>query len=186
MGAELIDSYPYLKFKYITRAPNHPHRSDDKKNTPIILLNDIYDEIKNSDNFQKISDFFDKETFKSTNDINKKSISSEKTNITVGNDFSGIINIGDKSKIKNRVTIKGNIEHLAKELEKVNVAKSDIEELKTILSTDEPDYKSKKFGNKTINWIQKMIGKALDGTWQVGIETAGGLLAQLLLASYGM
>ncbi len=75
---------------------------------------------------------------------------------------------------------------LLKNWEKVNVAKSDIEELKTILSTDEPDYKSKKFGNKTINWIQKMIGKALDGTWQVGIETAGGILAQLLLAYYGM
>lgn len=57
IGAELIDSYPNLKFKYITRAPNHPAKSDDKKKTPIILLNDIYQEIKDPNNFQRISDF---------------------------------------------------------------------------------------------------------------------------------
>lgn len=57
IGAKLIDAFPSLKFKYITRAPNHPAKSDDKKRHPIILLNDIYDEIKDNSNFQKISDF---------------------------------------------------------------------------------------------------------------------------------
>jgi hypothetical protein len=56
-GAKLIDKYPGLKFKYVTRAPEHPLNSNDKKRSPIISLNDIYDEIKDSKNFQKISDF---------------------------------------------------------------------------------------------------------------------------------
>jgi len=57
VGAELITNYPNLKFKYITRALNHPHNADDKRRTPIIILNDIYEEIKNPENFQQISDF---------------------------------------------------------------------------------------------------------------------------------
>lgn len=57
MGAKLINKYPILKFKYVTRAPVHPAKSDDKKRNPIISLNDIYDEIKDSQNYQKISDF---------------------------------------------------------------------------------------------------------------------------------
>lgn len=31
-----------------------------------------------------------------------------------------------------------------------------------------------------------MIGKSLDGTWKVGIATAGGLLAEILKKYYGM
>lgn len=56
MGAKLIDKYPNLKFKYVTRAQGHPAKSNDKNHNPIISLNDIYDEIKDEKNFQKISD----------------------------------------------------------------------------------------------------------------------------------
>jgi nucleoside phosphorylase len=60
-GAKLISKYPNIKFKYITRAPAHPSISEDKNRTPIISLNDIYEEIEKFENFQKISDIITKD-----------------------------------------------------------------------------------------------------------------------------
>ena len=36
------------------------------------------------------------------------------------------------------------------------------------------------------NWIKKMMNKSLDGSWQIGIGTAGTLLADAIKGYYGM
>lgn len=186
IGAELINAFPRLKFKYITRARNHPSKSDDKNRTEIISLENIFYEIKKTENIQMISDFFDIEEFKQIQEMAKKGDLKGQTTITVGGNFSGILNIGDKNDISNKVIIKNNDEYLVKELERLKVSQEDIKELINILKSDLPDYDNKKFGKATNNWIQKMLGKALEGTWQIGIETAGGILAQLLIGYFGM
>lgn len=67
IGAKLINKYPKLKFKYLTRAPKHPAKSGDKNQNPIISLNDIYGAIKDENNFQLISDFNITESEQSSN-----------------------------------------------------------------------------------------------------------------------
>jgi hypothetical protein len=42
------------------------------------------------------------------------------------------------------------------------------------------------FGPKVSSWIGKMVGKAADGTWNIGLEAAGNLLAQVIGKYYGL
>jgi hypothetical protein len=97
-----------------------------------------------------------------------------------------VINTGKESSISNIVNIqKSNFEDLKKALIENNVQETDIEELQQIIE-ETPNLEKQLFGPKVNNWIQKMTNKALNGSWQVGIGTAGSILAELLKAYYGM
>jgi len=97
------------------------------------------------------------------------------------------ITTGDYNRVKTKITInKGNIEELKEELRKYNVSEDDISEISEVLETEKPDYTNSKFGEKTNNWIQKMISKTLNGTWQIATGTAGGILVELIKNYYGM
>jgi hypothetical protein len=107
--------------------------------------------------------------------------------ITINNEGEGnVINTGNNNEIISKINIsKLDFESLKKELSKNNVAETDINDLEQII-IEKPDKKSKLFGPKVNNWIKKMLDKSLDGTWQVGIATAGTLLGELLKKYYGM
>lgn len=80
--------------------------------------------------------------------------------------------------------IKNDLDSLKKELIKHKVATEDIEEIVTIVQAEKPDIAGN-FGPKTKGWLQKMLNKSIDGTWQVGIATAGGLLVEILKTFFG-
>jgi plasmid maintenance system antidote protein VapI len=107
--------------------------------------------------------------------------------ITINNDGDGnVINTGSNNEIISKINIsKSDFESLRKELVKYHVDEADIDELKHVI-TEKPDIKKKVFGPKVNNWIKKMLDKSLNGTWQVGIATAGTLLGELLKKYYGI
>jgi hypothetical protein len=74
---------------------------------------------------------------------------------------------------------------LAQFLVSNGVAQTDVEELHAAVIA-EPNAEAGKWGPRVSKWIGKMVGKAADGSWQVGLGAAGNLLAQALTAFYGL
>jgi hypothetical protein len=104
--------------------------------------------------------------------------------IITGN--GNLVNTGDNSNIKNEVTVKlADKESLKTKLQEEGVQEEDISELIQIIDQDIPK-DSKLYGSKVNVWVQKMISKALDGSWQVGIGAAGTILAEALQSYYGI
>ena len=62
----------------------------------------------------------------------------------------------------------------------------DISELQVAVQADENVARGKGFGPKVSNWISKMVKKAADGSWSIGVGAAGNLLAQALTKFYGL
>lgn len=77
----------------------------------------------------------------------------------------------------------GSLERL---LQANSVSKIDIKELQEALQNDSRPISNKSFGPKVSAWIAKMIGKAADGSWQIGVGAAGTLLAQAISKYYGL
>ena len=107
--------------------------------------------------------------------------------ITINNEGDGnVINTGNNNEIISKINIaQSDFDSLRKELSKNHVEETDISDLEQII-TEKPDKEKRIFGPKVNNWIKKMIDKSLDGTWQVGIATAGTLLSEMLMKYYGM
>lgn len=74
---------------------------------------------------------------------------------------------------------------LAQFLVSNGIAQPDIEELHAAVIA-EPKAEAGKWGPRVSKWVGKMVGKAADGSWQVGLGAAGNLLAQALTAFYGL
>lgn len=99
--------------------------------------------------------------------------------IITSNGDGNLINAGDKNDIENVSEFsKGDIEVLKNNFKRANVSETDIDEFVKILTTDNHDLKSKRIGDRTKIWISKMLNKALDGSWNIGIGAAGTLLAE--------
>ncbi len=87
----------------------------------------------------------------------------------------------------NQMNIKGmDFDSLAKHLADNNVAFSDIQSLKDAIQHDATPTEPNRFGEKVGGWISTMMGKAANGTWDIGIATAGTLLADSLAKFYGL
>lgn len=97
-----------------------------------------------------------------------------------------VIVVGDHN-VTNPTQIKKNdLDALEKLLSNNNVSSEDINELKEIVQSEQPDIENKRLGTKANNWISKMISKSLDGTWAIGIGAAGKLLADAIKYYYGL
>lgn len=98
-----------------------------------------------------------------------------------------VLNTGEKAKISANINIaKGSKDELSKRLNEGGIKDEDIIELVEIIDEEEPNFLNKTFGQKVNNWTQKMLGKALDGSWNVGIGAAGSLIAEVVKGYYGM
>ncbi|HLX12719.1 MAG TPA: hypothetical protein VKS81_07895 [Bacteroidota bacterium] len=80
---------------------------------------------------------------------------------------------------------KGDFKELSKLLKAHEVESVDIKDLETIIDNDAPDPKNRMFGPKVKQWMKKMIGKAIDGSWKVGIEVAAKILGEAISRYYG-
>jgi hypothetical protein len=98
-----------------------------------------------------------------------------------------VVNTGDKTKISSTINIrKGCKEELAKHLHDIGLSKNDTSEIIEIIDTEKPNYENNIFGQKVNSWTQKMLGKALDGSWNIGIGAAGNLISEAIKTYYGM
>jgi len=77
-------------------------------------------------------------------------------------------------------------ESLASALQRHGVSNEDIEELQGAVKSDRKPTNKDRFGPGVSSWIGKMLKKAADGTWNIGIGTAGSLLAQAIGKYYGL
>lgn len=98
-----------------------------------------------------------------------------------------VLNTGEKVNISANIKIvKGNKNELSRYLKEAGIKEEDVAELIEIIDDEEPNFINKTFGQKVNTWTQKMIGKALDGSWNIGIGAAGNLIAEAVKAYYGM
>lgn len=74
---------------------------------------------------------------------------------------------------------------MQKTLSQNGIEESDIAELIKIIDTEEPNKDKGTFGSQANLWIGKMMDKALDGSWQIGIGAAGNMLAEAIQSYYG-
>lgn len=108
-------------------------------------------------------------------------------NTTINNSGDGaIINNGNQNEIITNISItKGDKKSLRSALLTKKIEPKDVDNLLEIVDESVPTSKDK-FGESVNNWIKKMLGKAVDGSWQISIGAAGNLLAQTLQNYYGL
>jgi AbiTii len=106
-------------------------------------------------------------------------------NTTFGDNTTFVLGHGNNQQVTN-VNIKGDFSALAKKLTSAGVEKEDVEALKESIDADTgaPEHTEKKFGLAVRRWMHKMMGKAIDLSWQIEINIAGGLLTNALQAYY--
>lgn len=104
----------------------------------------------------------------------------------INNSGDGIIlNTGDNVTIKSSIIInKGNKEELVKYLKSIGVTQGDADELITIIDSEKPNIENNTFGKNVNHWIEKMLSKVLNGSWQIAIGTAGNLLSEAIKLYY--
>lgn len=71
-------------------------------------------------------------------------------------------------------------------LKKNGINTEDIEDLKIAVDSDPKPESENQLGPKVSQWIAKMMQKAADGSWKIGIGAAGSFLAQAIAKYYGL
>ena len=66
------------------------------------------------------------------------------------------------------------------------VSEEDVAELRKAVDSDEKPKSPGQFGPNVSSWISRMMKKASEGTWGVGIAAGGNLLAQILSKFFGV
>lgn len=95
--------------------------------------------------------------------------------VGTANDSTITFNIGTKD-----------FQSLQQVLEQNGVQKTDLIELKGALESENVKTPGKAFGPKVSAWIAKMMQKAANGSWQIGLGAAGNLLARAIAKYYGI
>lgn len=104
------------------------------------------------------------------------------------NNLNGILGDVINSNItqNNTSSFKENESLLRGSLKENKVSDEDIEEITEILKTSETPKNMNNLPAKVNGWMKKMLDKSLDGTWEIGIATAGTLLSQAISLYYGL
>lgn len=122
----------------------------------------------------------------STDEVKKASMS---TNINIAN-FQGVLGDVKDSELTQdlnmTITESNDFEQLAKYLAGHNIEKSDIDNLKLAIDTDENPSANKKFGTNVSSWIGSMVSKAATGSWSISLATAANVLGTGISKYYGL
>jgi AbiTii len=106
-------------------------------------------------------------------------------NLTVFGGAANIVGTATDSLITFNIGT-GDFSALEQLLIEKGVSPNDIANLKTALDSEPTPLKPEGFGPKVSSWVGKMIAKAADGSWNIGIGAAGNLLAQAIAKYYGL
>lgn len=82
--------------------------------------------------------------------------------------------------------VKGDFSSLRSELKKQGVSDDDILDLHSAVTEESKAPAKDRFGPKVASWIGKMVKKAAEGTWSVGITVAGKIATDALSKYYGL
>jgi hypothetical protein len=110
------------------------------------------------------------------------------TNIT-NQVFNGSVgtNVGASGQANIHVTVQqGDVGSLAKALVDGGLPETDATEFAQIVAAEKPEGPDQPFGVGARGWIEKNIGKALNGTWKIGVAVATGLLTAAAKHYYGL
>lgn len=106
-------------------------------------------------------------------------------NTTVYGGAANVVGTANQSTISFGITA-GDFESLAKVLRENKILPEDLADLKEALTAEVRPKEGGGFGPKVSAWFGKMIQKASDGSWEVGIQAAGALLGQAISKYYGI
>lgn len=135
--------------------------------------------LKIEEEFGYVTEF---EQLKSKNDKISRIMSQT---IITGN--GNVVTSGNSNQVSAFITIStGSKEDLEQVLSNSNVQSEEIQDLLKVIDKDPPKGTIISFNPEVNSWIQKMIGKALDGSWQISVGAAGSLLAEAIKAYYGL
>lgn len=113
----------------------------------------------------------------------KEKVASLFNSAVFGNNTTIIVGDHNTQTVTN--VTKGDFNSLSKLLEESGISKGEIEELKAMIDTDNFQSDKKEFGVQVKGWISKMLGKAMDNSWKIGLGAAGQLLADAIGTYYG-
>lgn len=107
-------------------------------------------------------------------------------NAIFGDNTTIVVGSHNEQTVSN-VSIHGDFNALAEELRKHNVNEDDIFSLETAIDSDcvAPELAQKRFGPAVKSWLQRMLAKAVDASWQIELGVASSLLATALQKYYG-
>lgn len=107
-------------------------------------------------------------------------------NAIFGNNTTIVVGANNTQHVAN-LSFAGNFNALADELRRHGLQEQDISALQSAIHEDEGslDLKEKKFGPAVKGWLQRMLAKAVDASWQVELGVASSLLATALQNYYG-
>ena len=106
-------------------------------------------------------------------------------NTTVYGGAANLVGTASESQITFDVTT-NDLSSLEQVLRARNVPEQDITELKTALQEESLPTVTGRFGPRVSAWVSRMVGKACDGSWGIGIGAAGKLLADAISRYYGL
>ncbi len=124
-----------------------------------------------------------------TNPNIRKEIRSDKItqifNTKVYGGTANLVGSANNSSVEFNIEL-NNFESVRRVLQNNGVSKNDIDDLQNALKEDKLPQSPKQFGTKVSAWISRMMKKASDGTWNVGLAAAGNLLSEVLSKYYGL
>lgn len=125
----------------------------------------------------------DQEIKKRTDSIDASSLFN---NAIFGNNTTIVVGNHNSQDITN-IIAKGNFPALAEHLKKYGIAESNIAELQTAIRSDDNtlEVSQKQFGPAVKTWLQSMLSKAVDASWNIELGVASSLLATALQNYYG-
>lgn len=124
-------------------------------------------------------------SFKSNPEKNNQIINNIMNNTINNNGDGNVINTGNENTISNTNTIsKGNVDTLRKKLQENGIEETDIDEIIKIVETEEPI--DNEIGEKSKNWIMKIMEKSMNGIGKIAIGASGNLLATFIKGYYGI
>lgn len=106
-------------------------------------------------------------------------------NTTVFGGAANLVGTANASSVQFNVGTK-DFSTLERVLVENGVAQEDVLELREALDSDPTPETPEKFGPRVSRWVAKMMAKAADGGWNIGLGAAGNLLAQALSKFYGL
>lgn len=115
----------------------------------------------------------------------KDKVASIFSSAVFGNNTTIIVGDNNTQTLSNSNITSGNFTELEKYLKASGMDEKDIAELQIVIDKDNQNQSTKEFGTKVKAWVQKMMGKAMDNSWKVGLAAAGKLLADGITRYYG-
>jgi hypothetical protein len=107
------------------------------------------------------------------------------TNQVIHGNYTTISNSGAGAQFQLHITA-SNTESVAKALKDAGIAAEDAEDIAQIFQSEKPESKEEPFGKKAKSWIASNIGKAINGTWKVGVAVATQVLTEAASKYYGL